>query len=155
MSEIRKLIHIDEDELGRIYVYDKKDRRYLSFGGVLQQSCINIRAPHKLTYDYPRAMVLASVLMPTMGNCLVAGLGGGSLIHFIRRYLSECNIHVVEYRQAVIDIAKQYFFIGEQQQLTIECCDFESYLELHDREQFDVVFMDLYTDDGMHEQQKS
>ena len=39
-------------------------------------------------------------------------------------------------------------------QLNIECSDLESYLQDNAHEQFDVVFMDLYTDEGMHEQQK-
>jgi spermidine synthase len=64
------------------------------------------------------------------------------------------DIHAVEYRQAIIHIAMDYFDVPKSPHITLNCDDALHYLQ-HNNQNFDLIFSDLYLSEGAHEIQHS
>ena len=150
-----KEIHRCKDKLGPIYVYEDELRRYLAFDAKLKQSCVHKQRPHELLYEYTKAMALALAFTPVVKRCFIGGLGGGSLAHFLLKYYPEVNVTALEYRAQVVKLAREYFYLPRSSHLDIHETDLKSYLGSKSADSFDVMMLDLYTADGMHEQQKN
>ena len=150
-----KEIHRCKDKLGPIYVYEDELRRYLAFDAKLKQSCVHKQRPHELLYDYTKAMALALAFTPEVNQCFIGGLGGGSLAHFLLKYYPEANITALEYRAQVVKLARDFFYLPDSPQLDIHETDLKNYLGGKSTRNFDVMMLDLYTAEGMHEQQKN
>jgi spermidine synthase len=70
--------------------------------------------PELLLEDYNEALVCGLLFNSEPRSVLMIGLGGCSLVHFLLKALPGCVLDVVEIRQAVIDLAKEYFLLPTQ-----------------------------------------
>jgi spermidine synthase len=58
-------------------------------------------------------MISALLFMAEPRSVLLIGLGGCSLVHFLRAAFPTCSIYVVEIREAVIDLAHDFFLLPQ------------------------------------------
>lgn len=138
---------------GIIEVVDIGDIRSMHFGTYPRQSSMSLRQPYQLELSYTRSMMACLLFNPLPRNILVVGLGGGSLVKFLLHHYADCQITVIEYRQDVIDVAKNYFGVPDNDpRLTIMQGDgYQLVSELFYRgeQQFDLLLVDAYDHEGM------
>ncbi|MGD2119876.1 MAG: class I SAM-dependent methyltransferase [Chromatiales bacterium] len=147
------LLYQTRDEIGPISVYQRKSRRFLTFGNGVEQSCCDLEHPARLEHVYTQAMMLALLLQPDTSSALLLGLGGGSLARALRAVRLQLQIHAVEYRQAVIDVARDFFALHDDRYLQLHCDDAQHYVN-SDARQYDLLFADLYLADSVHQAQQ-
>lgn len=153
-KDLGNLIYQLDDEIGTITVYENQHLRYLTFGNQVEQSCINLAQPYRLEHSYTQAMLLSLILNPTPRNVLVFGLGGGSLLRALHFARPKLGIHAIEFRQSVIDVAREFFSLPDSSKIVLHCNEAELFLDETD-EVFDTIFSDLYLADKVHELQQS
>jgi spermidine synthase len=148
MMAARLVLHA-RDEFGPIEVYDEGGRRFMAFGPNDEQCCQLKAAPAILQHDYARAMLLPLLFMPAPHNITLFGLGGGCLASALLRHLRSCRLQVVELRQAVIDIAFDYFQLPNSARMQILNMDVADYLAGGEVPAADLVLSDIYGADGL------
>ena len=141
-----------EDDMGVIVVSQRGDKRVLSFDSCLEQSCVYLNKPYYLAHEYSQVMLLGLIFVDAKDVTLL-GLGGGGLAHCLSHYYKEMKINVVEQRQAVIDIAYEWFDLPRTPQLQVCQDDAQQYLMRVKSASTDIIFSDLYQANGMSELQ--
>jgi len=141
-----------EDELGLIQVSQRGDRRVLSFGSPMEQSSVLMSKPWYLDHEYTQVMLLALILVDARQVTLM-GLGGGGLVHCLHHFYPQLQIRVVELRQAVIDLAHEYFALPRAPQIQVCQGDARQYVSQLAPAGSDIIFSDLYDAMGMVELQ--
>lgn len=140
------------DEWGVLNVHELADRRYLSFGNEIEQSCIDMVRPFHLCHHYTQAMMLGCLFATTPRHITVLGLGAGSLVQALLATQPDCRITAVEQRSRVVELAREWFCLPRDKRLKLSVCDAYGYL-LKTPKPADLIFADLYLDDGMHDLQ--
>ena len=105
---------------GRVRVtdYSTTGLRCLEFPpGRALQSCMQIDDPTRLVLPYTRAMAATLVVPRRLQRLLQVGLGGGSLVRWVQRYLPGLRQDVVEIDPVVVDVARELFFREERSPL--------------------------------------
>lgn len=148
-----ELVHHEEDDLGKICVYDRDDKRYLTFGNRVEQSCSNLARPWQLVHEYTQGMMLGLLLHNDIRSALLLGLGGGSLVHALQRALPRLSISAVDCRMGVIRIAQEYFALSPDDRLHLYCEDAERFMQ-QEQEFHDLILVDLYLSEGAHAAQQ-
>lgn len=141
-----------QDEQGSIIVYEHRNFRILTFDSICEQSKIRIDDPFCIEHEYARAMLLP-LLQASPARATLLGLGGGSLATCLFHAFPGIQILAVEWRQAVIDVAYQYFDLPQDARLVVKQGDARAWLaRLPDRSS-DLVLADLYHASEMHDLQ--
>lgn len=143
-----EIIHHSRDKLGSILVVDYRKHRVLTFNSVFEQSKIDRRYPHLPVHEYNRAMLLPAAFTNPQ-HATVLGLGGGVMAGALLHLYPECQIHAVELRQAVLDVARGYFGLPESERLKVTIADARVALNTLPEAGTDMVFADLYNADRM------
>jgi spermidine synthase len=130
-----------------ITVSEEDGVRYLHLGGEHIQSAMKIEAPDDLELDYTRTMMAFLLFHPRPRECLMVGLGGGSIPKFILRRLPGVRTRVVELNPAVITAARGLFNVpGDSSKLRVELGDGAA--AVHEMKAgCDLLFVDGF-DDG-------
>ncbi len=130
-----------------ITVSEEDGVRYLHLGGEYIQSAMKIEAPEDLELDYTRTMMAFLLFHPRPRECLMVGLGGGSIPKFIHRRLPSVRTRVFELNPAVITAARGLFSVpGDSAKLRVELGDGAA--AVHESEAgCDLLFIDGF-DDG-------
>ena len=137
-----------DDGDGAIVVTQRGNKRLLSFGSRLEQSSVLMKMPWYLIHQYTQVMLLG-LLFVDARRMTILGLGGGSLAHCLSHYFPESAIQVVEIRQAVIDIAYDWFDLPRRDNLQVVNDDALHYLSSLEQAATDIIFSDLYVAEGM------
>lgn len=140
------------DEHGPIYVYQTRSSRILSFDRRIQQSCMNLNDINGLAHSYTQAMMTGLIFLPSVKTATIMGLGAGSLVKSLLSNFSELKIDAIEYREAVANTAKKYFYLPDDERLTLHIDDAVSHIK-HKSIKSDIIFSDLYNTDGMEPKQ--
>lgn len=143
------LIFEEKDAHGPVEVVDRPSIRTLHFGTAVEQSSMFLERPFDLEMEYVRTMALSLLFKPKPQSVLCLGLGGASLPKFIWKYFPHCTVTVVELRPLVIEAALQFFEVPQDKGFEIICDDAFHYLESDKAKQHDLLFVDLYTSEGM------
>ncbi len=143
-----------EDALGEIRVLEDDQYRILSFGDSDEQSKQLKAAPHIPQHTYIQGMLLSLMFMQPK-SAIVLGLGGGSMLHALRHYDAGIKLSAVELRPAVIDAAKRYFRVQPSKKLQLIEADALTFLQQAEHKRTDLIFADIYTNDGVDESQLS
>jgi len=145
------------DEHGPIYVYQTRTARILSFDGKIYQSYMKLRDINGLDLDYTQAMMASLFFIPTVKTVTIMGMGAGSMAKNLLSSFSELNVHAIEYREAVVKIAKKYFYLPDTERLSIHIDDAACYIKNSSMKstemKSDIIFSDLYTSEGMEPKQ--
>ena len=142
----------DYDEFGPVHVHEDGGRRILSFGTPVEQSCVWLDDPAKLTYAYTQAMMLALLMVRDAPRIALLGLGAGSMVQCLLKHAPLCYISAIERRRLVADVAQRFFVLPVTANLDIHIAEALDYLSATSQS-FDVLFADLYDANGMDESQ--
>lgn len=137
-----------EDDYGSIVVTQRGNRRLLSFGSRLEQSSVLMTKPCYLIHEYTQVMLLGLVFADARHMTLL-GLGGGGLVHCLSHFYPQATLRAVEIRQAVIDIAYQWFQLPRLDRLQVVNDDAMHYVSKLAPASTDIIFSDLYQAEGM------
>ena len=140
-KKLRRLTHPE------ITVSEEDGVRYLHLGGEHIQSAMRIDAPDDLELDYTRTTMAFLLFHPRPRECLMVGLGGGSIPKFILRRLPGVRTRVIELNPAVITAARGLFEVpGDSTRLRVELGDGAAAVHAM-KEGCDLLFVDGF-DDG-------
>ena len=143
-----KELYRTEDGDGSIVVTQRGNKRLLSFGSRLEQSSVLMDRPYYLIHQYTQIMLLGLLFVDARRMTLL-GLGGGALAHCLSHHFPRSAIQVVEIRQAVIDIAYDWFCLPRRGNLHVVNDDALHYLSNLEQGATDIIFSDLYVAEGM------
>lgn len=135
-----------QDAYGEISVTELGHYRFLHFDDDCEQSCLYRPEPGWLEYDYNRVMLLAGLLHPAPKRALLLGLGAGSLVHAALEYLPLRQLDSIELRAEVVRLAQDWFDLPSDPRFGIQLGD--ARLLIPHQPQVDLLWLDLYIDDG-------
>lgn len=138
-----KVVHRQQDGSGEITVVDYASQRVLSFDDSHEQSRMDLDRPSVLVHEYTRAMLLGTIFTE-VEHATLLGLGGGCLVRALHDLSDETMITAVEIRQAVADIAQQYFMLPESNRFQLSVTDAQHYLLNRGLEPTNIIFADMY-----------
>lgn len=147
-----KELYRTEDEMGSIMVSQRGEKRVLSFDAGLEQSSVLMNKPYYLSHEYTQIMLLALIFTQPR-HLTILGLGGGGLVHCLSHYYSQAEIQVVEIRQAVIDIAYEWFDLPQRSGIQVSCVNALKYMRSAEAGTTDLILSDLYESTVMSEVQ--
>jgi len=137
-------------EFERILVVDKADKRYLRFGKANSgnQSVISLSDPNAVPVEYIRISFLGMLMTPVQERVLMIGLGGGIFTSLLRRHYPNLWIDAVEIDPVVVEAAKDFFGVCEDDRFRIHVEDGEKFVRktLHS---YDLVLLDAYGGEGI------
>ena len=146
MDKQEELLAEVRDEFGLVRVLQVGDYRFLEFGAAVEQSCVFMRDPSWLEYDYTRAMLMGALCHPAPETALFLGLGAGTLTQACLEFLPLEDVEAIELRPAVPELAMRYLGLQNDSRLYVRIGDAVELLE--SAETADLIFVDLYTDVG-------
>lgn len=107
------------------------------------QSQINVASPHLLRFNYLQHMFTSYLLQPEQKRVLIVGLGGGSMVHFLQKHDSECEVDAVEIDPLVVQLAERFFSLKRSENVRLFVADaFEYFAE--NETKYDVIYMDAF-----------
>ncbi|MGP0170936.1 spermidine synthase [Pseudomonas sp. NCHU5208] len=134
------------DAFGVIRVVQIGAYRFLEFGDAIEQSCVFPADPTWLEYDYTRAMLLGALAHEQPETALFLGLGAGNLTQACLKFLPLEDVEAIELRPDVPRLAMEFLGLDDDPRLTIRIGDAIELLP--SAETADLIFLDLYTDQG-------
>lgn len=72
------------------------------------QSVMSIEKPARLVLDYTKVMMAGLLFHPAPRQIEIIGLGGGSIVKFCHRHMSDCAVTVVEIDPQVLTLRKRF-----------------------------------------------
>ncbi len=141
------LIHTRRDEYGVMEVVESSIERSLHFGTPPVQSSMLLHDPTFPYLSYTRAMLVALLFQPQPRRILMVGLGGGSLVRFLRLQFPNAVIEVVELRAQVVELAQRYFNLSADPKLQLWVGDIADYAPPQHR--YDLILIDAFDHEGI------
>lgn len=137
--------------------FDRGIRHYRTFGSfgptfggakpdelqVTEQSSMDLLYPSHLVFHYERLMSLTFALCERPVSALLLGVGGAAMWRFVRAYVPECAMTLVDADEGVAGIARRWFYLT--QPVVIDTA--EHFLAFN-KERYDAVLVDLYDAKG-------
>jgi spermidine synthase len=110
------------------------------------QSSMKVDDPFDTDFEYPQYLHLALALNPTASRTLVIGLGGGTIVKQMWSAYPDMRIDAVEIDLAVVDVARRYFELPDDDRVRVFVGDGREFVE-RSAETYDIVVLDAYDDD--------
>jgi spermidine synthase len=145
-ERVERILAEVHDDFGMIRVLEVEDYRFLEFGDAIEQSCVFTADPSWLEYDYTRAMFIGALCHELPDSALFLGLGAGTLTQACLKFLPVEDVECIELRPDVPRLAIEYLGLDDDPRLYIRVGDATQLLDT--TEPADLIFVDLYTDDG-------
>ncbi len=149
-------IHEEKSKYRDIAVIQNGDRRCLLFNvhrGDRNQTCMFVSEPDRLVFDYTRMSFAGLLLNPEPKRILIIGLGGGSLPMTFADLFPSAKIDVVEIDEAVVKVAREYFFFEENENTTVYVDDGRPFIKRASirRQSYDYIILDAFSGDYIPE----
>jgi len=123
---------------------DDQGMRTLRFGtGGVRQSVAKVGDPDHLELPYAPVMLSGLALCPEPKRVLVVGLGGGSIPSFLHKHYPKTRIDAVEIDPVVVEVAKQFFGLNEDETLKTYVQDGRQFIEERPNT-YDIIFLDAF-----------
>lgn len=136
-----------ESDYSHIRIRKRNSIRTMIFvrdsGEELLETQMDLRKPHELRFAYTQFMFLSYIFRPQQDKVLLVGLGGGSMVHFLKHYDPGVKVDAVEIDPAVVKIADEYFGIRSEGNVNVVTADGFEYLT-NAKTQYDVIYMDAF-----------
>lgn len=141
---------------GRVLVVEIGRERLLRFGDMngVDQSAMSLDDPHSVPMEYVRFAGLALVFAPEVKNVLMIGLGGGSFTGMLHRALPEARIAAIEIDPVVVEAAKSFFGLVEDDKYRVHIADGAAFVE-SSKTHYDIILADAGVADGIPDQHTS
>ncbi len=139
-----------QSEYERVLVIDKSDKRYLRFGkpNSANESVISLSDPRAVPTEYIRIAALGPMLTPNPNRALMIGLGGGTYTTLLKRHFPNLHIDAVEIDPVVVEAAKNFFGVQEDERFKIHVADGAKFVK-ETQNIYDLVFIDAYSGKGI------
>lgn len=149
-------IHEEKSKYRDIAVIQNGDRRCLLFNvhrGDRNQTCMFVSEPDRLVFDYTRMSFAGLLLKPDPEKILIIGLGGGSLPLTFNDLFPGAQIDTVEIDDAVVRVAKQFFFFEEQDNMKVYIDDGRPFIKRASirQQKYDYIILDAFSGDYIPE----
>lgn len=131
----------------RILVTEDTTTRHLRFDKS-HQSAMDLKDGFTSRIRYPDYLHLPVALNPKLKKVLVIGLGGGTITKRYWRDYPGVKVDSVEIDPVVVDVARRYFGLPEDDRLRTFAVDGRRYLQTT-KDTYDVIVMDAYYDDSL------
>ncbi len=129
---------------GHVEISEENGIRYLHLGSDTIQSGMRVSAPDELVLAYTRSMMSFLLFVSEPQRVVSIGLGGGSINKWIYRHLPGSKQLAIELNPRVIDIARRYFCVPEDdERFVIVQDDGARWIGQH-REPVDLILVDGY-----------
>lgn len=134
---------------GRFWIYETRDAatgkptRLItnSIHGI--QSGMFIEEPQALLFDYTKYFTLSEYFNPNFKSALLIGAGGYSYPKYFLHTYPDKTIDVVEIDEELTDVARKYFELKDDPQLSIINEDGRIFIN-NNKKKYDVVFLDAF-----------
>ena len=145
---IRKIVYAEDSSVGRVYVVDEGDLRYLRFDSPAgnNQSVISLKEPEQVPMEYIRLATVGLAHIEKPRRVLMVGLGAGTFTTLLWRILPELQIDVVEISPVIYRIAREYFGLPDDPRYLIHIEDGRRFLSKSEH-LYDMIFVDAYDAD--------
>lgn len=130
-------LRVYEDGVWRLLRFD----RSLQGGMLLKNS---LESPHR----YPDYMQVAWLFHPEIKRVLMVGLGAGSIPKRIVHDYPQVTVDSVELDPVVVDVARRFFDVTEDQRHRIATQDGRQYVRRTEN-LYDLIIMDAYNAEGI------
>lgn len=149
-------LHEERSRYRDITVTQNGDRRCLLFNvhrGDRNQTCLMVNDRERLVFDYTRMSFAGLLLTPDPRRILIIGLGGGSIPLTFSDLLPHAVIDVVEIDDAVVDVAKEFFFFEETDNMRVFVDDGRPFIKRAGirGETYDYIVLDAFSGDYIPE----
>ncbi|MDP2233960.1 MAG: fused MFS/spermidine synthase [Actinomycetota bacterium] len=128
-----------------INVADYDFLRVLSFGHN-RQSSMYLDAPFDTDFEYPGYFHVALAIKPDAARTLAIGLGGGTVVKRMWRDYPKMRIDSVEIDPEVVEVARRFFELPQDERIRIFVDDGRRFLETR-TDLYDIVIVDAFLDD--------
>jgi spermidine synthase len=144
-----RLIHSEKSLYRQVLVYEDDTSRCLCFThlcSVGRQSCIDLKLPEHVMFEYTQMMLGALYLNPDPHSVLIIGLGGGTLPKTLVKLLPQVEIDAVEIDPAVVQVAQRYFGFRADARIHVFEEDGRVYVRRMQRlgRHYDLIMLDAY-----------
>ncbi len=145
-----QIIHEERSMYRNVIVTELNQRRCMRFDvhrGTMNQSCVDLRNPQELVFDYTRMSFAGLLLNPEPRRILVAGLGGGSIPVVLNEVFPDAHIDVLEVDPAVVRVAERFFDFRETGNMRVHVADARVFVKRAGLrgEQYDYIVLDAFT----------
>ena len=151
-----EVIHEEKSLYRDINVVQTGDRRCLIFNvhrGDRNQTCVDVNNRDELIFSYTKMSFAGLLLTPQPKAILVAGLGGGTLPLAFNDLFPDALIDVVEVDQAVVNVAKEFFFFEENANMSVAVNDARVFVKRAGilGKKYDYIILDAFGGDYIPE----
>lgn len=147
LPEQERIVFDGRSPYSHLQVIDSGSTRTLVFmhddGAKVVQSRYRLDAPDLLEVAYTRAMFASLLFRRAQQRCLIVGLGGGSMVRFLRRFFPEVAIDAVEIDPLVVQVAAEYFQVEATERVRIVTADAYEFVA-RSHELYDVIYLDAF-----------
>ncbi len=140
-SQILQTEFVD-DQL--IEVREFENYRWLQIGGDSIQGLMDVNSPSQILLPNIQALLTTLLVCPEPRQLLNLGFGCGSIERFCIDRLSDVEITSLETSESVIQLAKEFFFIGEGCQIINTSA--EVFLD-NEKKAYDIILCDIFNDE--------
>ncbi len=153
---VAETIHEEKSLYRDITVVQTDARRCLVFNvhrGDRNQTCVNVNDHDELIFSYTKMSFAGLLLTPEPRHILIAGLGGGTIPLTLSDLFPDAIIDIVEVDQAVVNVAKDYFFFEENKNMTVAVNDARVFIKRAGirGEKYDYIVLDAFGGDYIPE----
>ncbi len=146
-----KLLAEATSPFSRIRVRQQGTRRSLAFvrerGDEMVQTLMDLADPDTPTLAYTRGMAAPLLVVEAPQRMLLIGLGGGTMVRYLRARAPQVELDVVEIDPEVVRLAAEWFGVVAGPRLHIHTDDGARFItETPDR--YDIVWLDAFLDPG-------
>jgi spermidine synthase len=149
-SDVRRdgpIEHEVRSDFSHIRIRRQENVRTLLFvneaGREVVESRVDLDRPDRLTVAYTEYMFASYLFAPEQKRALIVGLGGGGMVHFLKRHDPELMLDVVEIDPVVIQLADEYFHVKSEGNVRVINQDALKLLEASG-DPYDVIYMDAF-----------
>jgi len=132
-----------------IDIRDHGDLRELYFAGKYLQSSMSLADNTRLMLSYTRIMAFSLLLTRQLRRILMIGVGAGSLLRFFHHHFPDCHIDAVDNSAPVLDLARGWFGLPEDDRIAVHCEDGTSFIRKSEGVKYDLILLDAFDGQGM------
>lgn len=136
------------DDMGTLQVVQTPFERALHFDSEPRQSAMDLSDPIRLVLSYTRAMLAPLLFLPSPRRVLLIGLGGGSIAKFLLHHFPDIHVDVVELREKVVTVARNWFDLPDDERLRVFVEDGGHFVR-NATDTWDLVLVDAFDRRGI------